>query len=121
VVTELPVPVVDAGYRAGPHHPFELKPAQPRHFDDCLLDRDLHLGQRRNRHPQRQLLVQHVILADVPVSKDMISELLRVPQPGTMASINQAWARSTATWSAMLRAFDGPVSMLIMAMPLEAC
>src|SRR2546421_131216 len=26
----------------------ELKPAQPRHFADCLLERDLHLGQRRN-------------------------------------------------------------------------
>src|SRR5438876_6346005 len=85
VVTELPIPVVDAGYRAGPHHPFELKPAQPRHFADGLLERDLHLGQRRNRHPQRQLLIQHVILADVSVSEDVIAELLRVAQPGTMA------------------------------------
>src|SRR3984885_6763713 len=42
------------------------------------LERDLHLGKRRNRHPQRQLLVQHVILADVSVSEDVIAELLLI-------------------------------------------
>src|SRR5437868_316009 len=43
------------------------------------------LGHRRNRHPQRQFLILHVILADVSVSEGVIAELLRVPQPGTVA------------------------------------
>ena len=85
MVAELPVPVVDAGHRPGPHHPFELKPGQPRHFADGLLERNLHLGQRRNRHPQRQLLIQHMILANVSVRQDVVAELLRVPQTRTVA------------------------------------
>src|SRR5712671_659955 len=85
MVAELPVPVVDAGHRPGPHHPLELEPGQSRHFADGLLERNLHLGQRRNRHPQRQLLIEHMILAHISVRQDVVAELLRVPQDGTVA------------------------------------
>ena len=63
---------------------FSSKPVEPGDLADRLLQRDLHLGQRRDRHPQRQLLVEHVILAHVAVGKDIVAELLRVPQARTV-------------------------------------
>ena len=38
-------------------------------------------------------------------------------RPAQWPSISQACGRITATWSVMLRAFDGPVPILIMVMP----
>ncbi len=85
IVAELPVAVVDARDRAGAHHDLELEAARPGDLPDRLLERHLHLGQRRHRHPDRQFLVKHVVLAHVAVRQHVIAELLRVAQPRAMA------------------------------------
>ena len=79
-VADLPVAVVDARDRAGAHHPFQLEAREPGDLADRLFERDLHFGQRRDRRPQRQLLVEHVILPHIAVGEDVVAELLRVPE-----------------------------------------
>src|SRR6202041_494286 len=49
-----------------------------------LLDGDLHLGQRGDRNPWGQFLVEDMVLAHVTVRQDIIAELLRRSQAGTM-------------------------------------
>ena len=78
VVADLPVAIVDAGHRSGAHDALQLEAGQPGDLADRLLERDLHLGQRRDRHPERQLIVEHVILAHIAVREHVVAELLRV-------------------------------------------
>lgn len=77
---DLPVAIVDAGDRAGAHQPLELEAGHARDFADRLLQRDLHLGERRDRDPERQLVIEHVILADIAVGEHVVAEPLRIPK-----------------------------------------
>lgn len=77
--------VVDARHRAGAHYPFQLETGMPRHLADRLLERDLHLGQRQDRHPHRQLFVEHVVLANIAVRQHIVAELLGIPEPRAVA------------------------------------
>ena len=63
----------------------QLVALELRHVGHRLLERDLDLGQRRDRHPQRQLLVEHMVLAHVAVRQHVVAELLRVAQAGAVA------------------------------------
>ena len=55
------------------------------HLGHRLLQRHLHFGQRRDRHPQRQVLVEHVVLAHIAVGQHVVAELLGVAQAGAVA------------------------------------
>src|SRR3546814_10268065 len=70
--------------RPRPHHPLQLIALKPAHFAHRLLKRDLHLGKRRDRRPQRQVVVQHMVLAHIAVRQHIVAQLLRVPEPGAM-------------------------------------
>src|SRR5690606_41365767 len=56
-----------ARHGARAHDELALLLAQARDVGDRRLQGHLHLGQRGNRHPKRELLVQHMILANVAV------------------------------------------------------
>jgi hypothetical protein len=49
------------------------------------LQRHLDLGQRRNRHPQRQLFVEHMVFAHIAVGQHVVAQLLAVAQAGAVA------------------------------------
>ena len=61
------------------------KPVKPGDFADRLLERDLHLGKRRDRHKQRQFAIEHMVLPDITMREDVVAEPLRVPQARAMA------------------------------------
>ena len=82
---DLPVAVVDARDGARAHQALELETFEAGDVLDRLLERDLHLGQRRDRHPQRQLAIEHVVLAHIAVREHVVAEPLRVAQAGAMA------------------------------------
>jgi hypothetical protein len=115
---QLPVAVVGGGHRAGAHDALELVAGQPRHLGHRLLQRHLHLGQRRDRHPQRQLLVEHVVLAHIAVRQHVVAQRCVLRRPAQWPSISQACGRSTAMWSVMVLALAGPTPMLTMVMPV---
>lgn len=81
MVAQFPVAVVDARDRARTHHPLQFRALQPRDLGHAALERELHFGQRRNRHPQRQVGVEHVIFPHVTVREHVVAEALRVAQP----------------------------------------
>src|SRR5579883_1063743 len=76
---DFPIAVVDARDRSGPHQALELEARETRDLADRLLQRDLHLGQRRDRHPQRQLAIKHMVLADIAMRQHIVAEPLRIP------------------------------------------
>ena len=85
LVAQLPVAVVDGGDRAGAHDALQIVAGQPGDLGDRLLQRHLHLGQRRDRHPDRQVVVEHVVLAHIGVRQHVVAERLAVAQPGAVA------------------------------------
>nr|GEU28271.1 hypothetical protein [Tanacetum cinerariifolium] len=82
---QLPVAVVGAGHGAGAHHALQVVAGQLRDFGHGRLDGHLHLGQRRDRHPQRQVFVEHVVFAHVAVRQHVVAQFLGVAQPGAVA------------------------------------
>jgi hypothetical protein len=49
------------------------------------LERDLDLGQRRDRHPDGQVVVEDVVLSQVGMGEDEVAKTLRVAQAGAVA------------------------------------
>ena len=82
---QLPVAVVGAGHGAGAHDAFELGPLQVRHIFDGLLQGHLDLGQRRDRYPQRQFFVKHMVFAHITVGQHVVAQLLAAAQAGAVA------------------------------------
>ena len=82
-----------------------------------LFQRDLDFGQRRDRHPDRQVIIQHVIFAQIGVGQHEIPKRLRVAQPAQWPTISHACGRSTAMWSVAVLALDGPTPMLTSVIP----
>ncbi len=85
LLLELPIAVVGGGHRAGAHHRLQLIAGQAGDLGHRLLQRLLDLGQRRQRHPGRQCLVEHVIVARIGMRQHVIAQLLGVPQSGAVA------------------------------------
>jgi hypothetical protein len=81
LVAKFPVAVVDGGHRAGAHDPLEVIAFKTGDFGHRLLQRDLHLGQRRDRHPGGQVVVEHVVLAHIGVGQDIIAKALGCAGP----------------------------------------
>ena len=83
-----------------------------------LLQRDLHLGQRRDRHlrrHQRRRGCGRAADSRAPArSRRSSGDWRRPPQWPT---ISQQCGRSTARWSVMFLAFDGPTPMLTSVTP----
>ena len=52
---------------------------------DRLLERDLDFGERRDRHPGRQVGVEHMVLAHIGVGEHIVAERLAVAEAGAMA------------------------------------
>jgi hypothetical protein len=65
--------------------PLELVAGQAGDFCHRLLQRHLHLGQRRDRDPHRQVVVEHVVLADIGMGQHIVAQRLRVAQAGAVA------------------------------------
>ncbi|MPL60802.1 hypothetical protein SDC9_06364 [bioreactor metagenome] len=85
LVAQLPVAVGDGGDGAGAHDPLQLVALEFGDLGHRLLQRHLHLGERRDRHPDRQVVIKHAILAQVGMRQHEIAQRLRVAQPGAMA------------------------------------
>jgi len=73
LVAQLPVAVVDGGHRAGTHHALQLITLQLGDPFHRALQRDLYLGQRRDRHPDRQIIVQHMVLTQIGMGQTEIA------------------------------------------------
>jgi hypothetical protein len=82
---QLPVAVVGAGHGAGAHDAFELLALQVRDLGHRLLQRHLNFSQCRNRHPQRQLFVEHMVFAHIGVGQHVVAQLLRGAQARAVA------------------------------------
>ena len=97
---------------------FSSKPSRPVTSATASSQRHLHLGERRDRHPDRQVVVEHVVLAHIGVGQHVVAERLACcAGPAQWPSISQACGRSTAMWSVIVLALDGPTPMLTMVMP----
>ncbi len=64
---------------------FQVIAVQLRHLGHRLLQGDLNFGQGRDRHPDRQVVVQHVIFAQIGVGEAEIAKALAVAQARAMA------------------------------------
>ena len=84
LIAQLPVAVVDGGHRSRPHDPLQLIAVKLRHLGHRLLQRDLNFGQRRDGHPDRQIIVQDVILAHIGMGQHEIAQALRIAQAGAV-------------------------------------
>ncbi len=82
---QFPIAVVGAGHGAGAHDALELVFGHLGHVGHRLLERELDLGQRGDRHPQGQFLVEHVVLAHVGVRQNVVAQLLAVAQARAVA------------------------------------
>ena len=80
LVLQLPVAVVDRGDGAGAHDALELVALEPGDFRDGRLERLLHFGERRDRHPDGDVVVEHLVLPDVGVGEHVVAERLGVPE-----------------------------------------
>ena len=82
---QFPIAVVGAGHGAGAHQALELCPLAARDFGHSTFQRHLDFGQCRNRHPQRQLFVQHMVFTHIGVGQHVVAQLLRGAQPRAVA------------------------------------
>ena len=76
LVAQFPVSVVNSGDCSRPHDPFELVSFYLAHVGHGFLQRDLDLGQRRDRHPDGQVIVENVVLPKVGMGEHEIPEPL---------------------------------------------
>ena len=60
-IANLPIAIVHTRDCSGAHHTLQLETRQSCNLADRLFECDLNLGQGRDRHPWRQLLVEHVV------------------------------------------------------------
>ena len=92
-----PVAVVGAGHGAGTQHALQLVALELGDIGDRRFERDLHFGQRRDRHPQRQLFVSITILAHIAVGRARSRPATaNCAGPRSGPSMSQACGRSTA-------------------------
>ena len=82
---QLPIAVVCAGHGAGAHEAFELGTFAAGHFGHGFFQGHLNLGQRRNRHPQWQLFVEHMVFAHIGMGQHVVAQLLRGAQARAVA------------------------------------
>ena len=113
----LPVAVVDGRDGAGAHDALQLEALEPGDLAHRLLERDLHLGERRDRHPERQVGVEHVVLAHIAVGEHVVAERLRVAQAGAVAEHQPGMRPQHRDVVGDVLALDGPTPILIMVMP----
>ena len=85
LVAQFPVAVVESGYGAGSHDLLGFNAGGVGNFLDRLLKRHLHFGKRGDGHGQRQVGVEHVILAHIGAGQHIIAQLLGIAQAGAVA------------------------------------
>ena len=66
----------DRHHGAGAHHGLHLVARKRGAVGDGLLQRHLHLGERRDRHPDGQIGIEHMVLAHIGVGKHVVAEFL---------------------------------------------
>jgi hypothetical protein len=98
----------------------EVMAGQLRDFGHRRLDRHLHLGQRRDRHPQRQVFIQHMVFAHIAVRQHVVPSSCVLRKPAQWPSISHACGRSTAMWSVIVLALAGPTPMFTIEMPVPS-
>ena len=84
VVLQFPVAVVGGGHRTSAQHGLEVGARHLRHIGHGFLQRLLDFGQRRHGYPQRQVVVEHMVVADIPVGQHVIAQHLAVAQSGAV-------------------------------------
>ena len=85
MVAQLPVAVVDGGHGAGAHDPFQVVAFVFGDVRHGLFQGHLDLGQRRNGHPDGQIVVQNVVFTEITVGEDEIAQPLGVSEARAMA------------------------------------
>ena len=117
LVAQFPVAVVDRRDRSGAHDPLQLVALVAGDFRHRVLQRHLNFGERRDRHPDRQVVVEHVVLAHIGMRQHIVAERLAVAQARAMAEHQPGMRASTAIWSVMVLALEGPTPILTTVMP----
>ena len=82
---QLPVAVVVGHDGAGAQALLQRVAALAGDLRGRLLQRDLHLGQRRDRHVRRHQLVEDAVAAQIAVRQHVVADGLRLPQAAAMA------------------------------------
>ena len=85
VEAKLPVAIVRGDDGAGAQPRLQILAVQSGDEGHRLLQRDLDLGDRRHRHPDRQILIEHMVVADIAVREDVVAEELAAAQPRAVA------------------------------------
>ncbi|KAI1691992.1 carboxy-terminal-processing protease [Ditylenchus destructor] len=96
LVAQFPVAVVDGGDGAGAHDALEVVAFEAGDFLHRAFQRHLHFGKRRDRHPDRQVVVENVVLAHIGMRQHIVAECLAVSK-----------ARAVAEHQPGVRAQDG--------------
>ena len=82
---QLPVSVVVGDDGAGAQPPLQRLAAVSGDVGDRRLQRDLHFGERGDRHVGRHRLVEDIVLPQVSVREHVVADLLALPQARAMA------------------------------------
>ncbi len=80
LVAQFPVAIVDGRDRTGAHDLFEVIALQAGDFLDGFFKCDLNFRKRRQRHPDREVIVQYMVFTHVGVRQNIVAELLAVAQ-----------------------------------------
>ncbi len=62
-------------------------------------------------------LVEDPVAAEIGVRQHVVADRLRLPQPPQWPTISQQSGRSTARWSVIVFAFEGPTPILTSVVP----
>ncbi len=82
---QFPIAVVVGDDGAGAQAPLQRLAPVAGDLGHRLLQRDLHFGERRDRHHQRHRLVEDVVAPQIGVREHIVADHLRLPQAGAMA------------------------------------
>ena len=84
------------------------------------FERELHFRERRDRHPQRNILIQHVILAHVAMGQHIVAQLLRRAQAGAMSEDDPRVRSQYGDVIGDGLGIAGPTPMLTIVMPMRS-
>ena len=84
LVAQLPVAIVDGRHGSGAHNLLQVITLQGCDLSHSLLKAGLDFGQSWDRHPNRQVVVQNMIFAQIGMGQHKISKTLRIAQTGAV-------------------------------------
>ncbi len=117
LVAQFPVSVVDGGDRASAHDALQFKAFIAGDLLDRVFERKLHFRERRDWHPDRQIVVEHVIFAHVGMRQHVVAEPLAVAKPRAVAEHQPGMRAKNGDMVGDRLGIGGPTPILTTVIP----